>query len=406
VNLLASAIPGLRDVRAPLVAGYLWLLFAWLVVLPETPLSKHAGTGAVASVVGLATAAGPVATAAGVSVAAYLIGAISTALPGGGLEAWRSLRAWKLQSRGSDWQIEASPPAERSARGAVADAWQPMRDETRSRLTQLPVRTPDLDLVAEKLWHQGASLSGDEQNAILERVRALPAEVSRDLRLPQTLLVGDKPEVFAEADRSRAEAEFRLAVVAPLTALTVILVQRGGPWWLFAAGAPLALLFAGLAKDREARSFIRDAIAYGKAPSPALDRFTHFVDEQFARATGSEPADPGSLLEDIAVALDEAKRTLAVAQGARGAESQQTIEAALGLARQLREMRVRLSSRLGPRDPVVRAVDEAIGAFAEGIETARRDDDLDALNKASRRFRESVRSFEGSVDERAGRRAR
>jgi hypothetical protein len=79
MNLLASAIPGLREIRAPLVAGYLWLIFAWLVVDPSLPLAQNTA-GPVHSLVELANVVGGVATAAAVSVGAYLIGAVSASV--------------------------------------------------------------------------------------------------------------------------------------------------------------------------------------------------------------------------------------------------------------------------------------------------------------------------------------
>jgi hypothetical protein len=93
LNLLASAIPGIRDLRAPLVAGYIWLLCTWLIVSPKTPLADHRPRGPAGTLVDLAELVGPVATAAGVSVVAYLIGAVSVALP----RAVAALVRWLLE---------------------------------------------------------------------------------------------------------------------------------------------------------------------------------------------------------------------------------------------------------------------------------------------------------------------
>ena len=32
MQILASALPGFRDLHAPLTAGYLWLVFLWLLL--------------------------------------------------------------------------------------------------------------------------------------------------------------------------------------------------------------------------------------------------------------------------------------------------------------------------------------------------------------------------------------
>lgn len=35
MQILASALPGFRDLRAPLLAGYLWLIFVWILIKPD-----------------------------------------------------------------------------------------------------------------------------------------------------------------------------------------------------------------------------------------------------------------------------------------------------------------------------------------------------------------------------------
>jgi hypothetical protein len=81
VNLLSSALPGIRDLRAPLVAGYLWLLLAYLVGDPGRDFEQVHGTAA--DIVDLAHTIGPIATAAAVSVAAFFLGALSQPLAEG-----------------------------------------------------------------------------------------------------------------------------------------------------------------------------------------------------------------------------------------------------------------------------------------------------------------------------------
>jgi hypothetical protein len=80
-RMLTNVLPGLRELRAPLAAGYLWLLFAWLVWGDElsqaksaetadkarTPLDRFFELEPVISSIGLAVVA---------SVAAYIVGSI------------------------------------------------------------------------------------------------------------------------------------------------------------------------------------------------------------------------------------------------------------------------------------------------------------------------------------------
>jgi hypothetical protein len=70
MSVLSNLLPGLRDLRAPLSAGLLWLFAAYLAVapLPSPP------EGLIASIDGLREALGPIAQAAAILFVAYLVG--------------------------------------------------------------------------------------------------------------------------------------------------------------------------------------------------------------------------------------------------------------------------------------------------------------------------------------------
>lgn len=68
MQILASALPGARDLRAPLIAGYLWLLVAWLLVEPH--VHRASASGPVASAFDLGAPLGKVGIAAAVSAVA------------------------------------------------------------------------------------------------------------------------------------------------------------------------------------------------------------------------------------------------------------------------------------------------------------------------------------------------
>jgi hypothetical protein len=44
-SMLASRLPGLRDLRTPLATGPLWLIAVWLVVHNHVPLSTEQAQG-------------------------------------------------------------------------------------------------------------------------------------------------------------------------------------------------------------------------------------------------------------------------------------------------------------------------------------------------------------------------
>jgi hypothetical protein len=81
--MLASLLPGLRDLRAPLAADYLWLAAGWLYFAPQLPASVNDADGVLKDiyrVAGVADASNPVAIAAGLTFIAYLLGILLTGL--------------------------------------------------------------------------------------------------------------------------------------------------------------------------------------------------------------------------------------------------------------------------------------------------------------------------------------
>jgi hypothetical protein len=73
--MFASLLPGLREVRTPLAAGYLWLVGAGLYFHDKIPARAHA-TGLWAQLHELSVIVGIGPTLAAVSFVAYLIGSI------------------------------------------------------------------------------------------------------------------------------------------------------------------------------------------------------------------------------------------------------------------------------------------------------------------------------------------
>src|SRR4051812_18812592 len=78
--MLASLLPGLRELRTPLAAGYLWLVFAFFVC--GSPADISAAPGPLQDLASAVEALGKTALAVGVSFMAYLIGSVSADLFG------------------------------------------------------------------------------------------------------------------------------------------------------------------------------------------------------------------------------------------------------------------------------------------------------------------------------------
>jgi hypothetical protein len=78
--MLTSLLPGLRDLRAPLSAGYLWLAAGWLYFAPQLPASVDEAQGVMKDIYRVIHASDPITVVAGLSFIAYMLGILSTDL--------------------------------------------------------------------------------------------------------------------------------------------------------------------------------------------------------------------------------------------------------------------------------------------------------------------------------------
>jgi hypothetical protein len=74
--MLASVMPGLRELRAPLAAGYLWLALSWLVLGDALPASDEVN-GPFARLYELEPVVSNLGLAVVASVGAYILGSIA-----------------------------------------------------------------------------------------------------------------------------------------------------------------------------------------------------------------------------------------------------------------------------------------------------------------------------------------
>jgi tetratricopeptide (TPR) repeat protein len=236
--MLSYLLPGLREIRAPLISGYLWLLFLFLAFHDDLP-HKHTvdptlrpvfDLGGALSAVGIATVSG---------VAAYLIGSSIQEL-------------WKLLARllpGKPVYGEAGTHMSGTGRQDVLRAFTTKREEIRRKLFQVAV-TP-----GEKGVDSEPSLS----------------EVEREMPLIRTLLLGQHPELIGELDRLQAEADLRIAVGMALLPLSVFLAFEVSRNWLLALIPALLLLLQGYQRQLDAGDLLAKAMRIGRVSSPSLE---------------------------------------------------------------------------------------------------------------------------------------
>ena len=81
-----------------------------------------------------------------------------------------------------------------------------------------------------------------------------------------------------EFTSSRSEAEFRLALAAPLGALAAALAWRAAPWiGVLILAAAFVLVLQGLGRSRESNDALIEALRLNRAESPSLERLDKLI---------------------------------------------------------------------------------------------------------------------------------
>jgi hypothetical protein len=277
VQILSTALPGFRDLRAPAIAGYVWLLFAWVLVRPD--LEQRPAAAIAGSLYDLAGTLGKVGTAVTVSVAAYLIGATSQEVSRAFPRLWRAAwHRWQSRRLSTDDRLELGT--------AFPLALDPMVRE-RIRYMDMYARIGD-DLTDSE--------RRDFARHFMLQYRRAEEEFQEELALPATLLVGEQEQLFAEVDRLRAEGELRMAVTPPLMALVLLLGVEASPWWFVAVPALVLLFLQGIRREDESRRIVANAVDRGTIQSSGVENFREWAarhgEKVERRAEGHDTAHP------------------------------------------------------------------------------------------------------------------
>lgn len=285
-TMLSSLLPGLREVRAPLIGGYLWLCGLWLAVGPSLPARSRA-SGLLGDVVELADRLPQWAVFGGISVVAYLIGTLVEDLVRAVRQRQSATYAYEeFTDYGKRPRANASPQADTSLHLLISERVREAHGELTtagegiSSLSQTLIRETDEAYGVENEWAE------DAEGQQLQLATALHTQTLRELGLVGFRLMGDEPVLYGNVDRTRAEAELRLAVALPLVFIGVVLGFRvGGPWWVGAivaiglAALGGVLIWQGQIREERANDALVDAMFINKVQPPALDQLRRATQE-------------------------------------------------------------------------------------------------------------------------------
>lgn len=294
MNLLSSILPGLRDLRAPITAGYMWLVAAWVAFAHKVPDVTQA-TGIVSDVYRMGKLVGSAASIGACSVAAYLIGLVSIWLGStlGGLLRRRGDRLVPLVTM----ILQERLRADRQLRKIVVDGCSvhllidlvgsgpyPPAPKGERRYYDGVLKTRGEADVREELEAplEGTLKYGRKSKISRKAIHATidvwehARDLENEVRLaPEKLAIG-QPAVLERWDRLRSEAEFRGSIVAPLFALAVVVERRGVPLVVVLLLALLGSAMARLStlRSREATSQLVTSLEAGSVPSATISRLT------------------------------------------------------------------------------------------------------------------------------------
>jgi hypothetical protein len=248
-NVLDKILPGLREVRTPLVCGYFWLAFVGVLTAPH--LRAHGDSALAHDIADLRNlGVGTAGWLAVLSVLAYLVGATWEGV------GWVAGKYLYDRLRGSE--------------NPAGNSW-----------VRLPWCRSEQSRRLETWIRDDASKAGLEADD--EYVRKRLFEVLRELGTAPTKMIGAQPALWGEWDRLDAEGRFRMTVSVPLAAAGIAVGFALSPtagWWSVAGSmVALVVLFAlGLTKGRDATEVLLQALDAGQLGNLRALPHIDFVD--------------------------------------------------------------------------------------------------------------------------------
>jgi|GEM_PF-4399644 len=280
MGTLFSVLPGLREIRAPLAGGYVWLAAGWLIWGDALPTEDDAPI--YHRFAELIHALGPIGIAVLVSIMGYLIGSLVQSTVTSLRAQWMKfiiLRRYLKLRRDRDGvrMHRGKPSPEAGQLFSLAELWELIPGERGAQMEwPLPFLLPVPRLEAS--WdhavrraveeprrqvrasiRQAVSRSGGEAQVRYtyeggRRVVEVPQpggghaycpipETPRGpIGIRQDSLASGSQRVWNKMEQLAAEADLREAIALPLFVLTLILADQVGHGWIWALVVPIALM--------------------------------------------------------------------------------------------------------------------------------------------------------------------
>ena len=294
--MLLNLLPGFRELRAPLAAGYLWLFAGWLAFGGNVPAPAGAEE--------FFNQFQALGAAAALTFAAYLLGSFLTDLFNVLWLGIRLLRTGPIYGTGHTYpssleekgrlrerliRMQATLPLSAEGAAVLDDVARRAvegipRDERASLDEALFIHS---DYTVRGLgggrWIRGGRETyrpGDAKFAVDDPADALPLRVTLalgdELDVARFRLLSEESALFQEVDRLSAEGDFRIAVSTPLIAIAVVLGFTSSPLWFLAIFPLVVLPWLGMNRQEESGDRVVYAIRAGKVKTPFLEQLSKY----------------------------------------------------------------------------------------------------------------------------------
>lgn len=263
--MLASLLPGLRELRTPLAAGYLWLVFVFLV--SGSPTSVEAAPSQLQDLATAVQALGKAAPGIAVSFIAYLIGSVSQDVFG------------RFIPVGSRWLAELFE--------ALFATYTPAN--LKSSISGLSVAA---NRYIDAVDRGGGAVASPADSMFRNEISTLIEQVEQGLRELQASGASESEKPEALRPMVEAEESLRLAIVPPIVAMLCYLSLEVSYAWA------LGLLFAtALYVQAAGRRYVADRLAKAYSLSPSISEIAGQLRE-VTRAANTK-AQPGVLRDRL-----------------------------------------------------------------------------------------------------------
>lgn len=293
--MLASLLPGLRDLRTPLATGYLWVVALWLLLHDQIPVTVQEAQGPIKALYQLGALVGNTAMLAALTFIAYLLGSMLRMRPSPNFV--RIVHAFRFE-----YYFESE---ERSGPRFVLDF---LSDKIRGALS-ISVSTMYsqlLTFVQTRLRETASDLDIDDHIDIVEGSRRSARQL--DLRrvseqgegserttldLVYVQLIGDdfpaigtqlqakNRDLWDTYDRQLAEAQFRYGIAPPMAVIIYLVARQSNEWWwLLLLAAPTFLFLLGYRHFVEAASTLVQAVVLKMVVPPIMEKLNEEVEKR------------------------------------------------------------------------------------------------------------------------------